>query len=56
MAGLSIIFNASGLPCYYFSTAMVFFETILRENDTVRKTHGVRQPPMDNLLLNGQWQ
>jgi hypothetical protein len=55
MAVLSIIFNASGLPCYYFSTAMFVFETFLRENDTVRKTHVVRQPPMNNLSINGQW-
>jgi hypothetical protein len=53
---VSIIFNGSCLPCYYFPTAMTVFETFLDENDTVRKTYGVRQPPTNNLSLIGQWQ
>ncbi len=56
MGGFSIIFNASGLPCYYLSTAMIVFETFLPENDMVRKTPVIRQPPMNNLSRKGQCQ
>jgi mono/diheme cytochrome c family protein len=35
---------------------MIIFEIFLRENDAVRKPHGVRQPSMSKRSLNGQWQ